>query len=164
MAAGGRADQQTTIERVGVGSPWRVVVPPSALASRIAAMAGVVEEPWASPDGARAFTVPASFVRFILPRAGRNAAVPCPPLRTAAPPETGINWSAADSVAQVYTTEAAWVRKLCRAGLTPRREPAGIGWEFDAPVSAIKVRPPRVPSVAQVRVLALMQAERAKAG
>src|SRR5690348_11239966 len=71
-----KQDRWTTLERVGAGVAWRVVLPPTSLLLRaVVAHPQAREIPWHSPTGERAFAVPAEWVRIVPPRKGRKAAV-----------------------------------------------------------------------------------------
>lgn len=150
-----RRDRWTTLERIGVGEAWRAVLPPNSLLLRaVVAHPQACEIPWSSPTGERAFSVPAEWVRIVPPRKGRKAAVPMPALPkriegVPVPAETCIAWSEADASAEVYTTEQAVARRLCRQGFSPTPGQAGVGLSFSVPRAAVKLRPKREASEAQ---------------
>jgi len=64
--------------------------------------------------------------------------------------ETIINFSAADSMANIYTTDSVWMRKLEKMGGVKN----GVGVELDIPKSWIKIIKPRVASEKMKKALA----------
>jgi|GEM_PF-4577355 len=142
-------ERHTTMECLGMGNPWRVMLPPNSLLLRVVLKHPEAKAvPWESPTGERMFEVPASWVR-IVPRArDKRAAVPMPdmPKRVdgaLAPVEVAVSWSEADDFASVYTTEVATARRLCRFGFTPEPGQAGVGLSFIVPIPVVKIRPKR---------------------
>ena len=152
-----REERQTTMERVGEGAPWRVMLPPTSLLLRtVFARPADARPRWESPAGERCFEVPAAWVRVVPSRRQRSAPVAMPALPkridgTTVPCETCIVWTEGAATAEVYTTEAALARRLCRLGFDGTPGQAGIGLDFRVPVAAVKLRPPSAARQAQGR-------------
>lgn len=151
-----RSERWTSIEWSGQGETAAICTASPSLVAFLLAQAakrpGEVRELYAdrrpSPLGERWFEAPRSWLRVRPPRGWRASPVPPPDLPpvSAEERETGAAWTDGGESAALYTTDRAWIARLCRMGLRPQRPelaPGAPGWEFSFPKRWIRLRPPR---------------------
>lgn len=147
-------ERWTTVETYG--DDWHICTLHPTILKRLerfmAERPGEVVELYADqppgPNDGQTFSVPRQWVRIRPPRSQRGKPIPAPPVKRGGR-ETDIVWSDAETTATVYTTDATWVRKLCRWGFRPKEPGGGFGWEFVIPKAAVKLEMPRQISEAQ---------------